>query len=396
MTAPREPPPRLALFTDALQLSLATALALGIARFSYALLLPPMKASLGWNYAQAGALNTANALGYLLGALAYPLLARRFEPRHLVLAGSLAVTLAMAMAGVLTDYDALLVQRLSCGLCSALIFVGGGVLAARLAALHPQRAGWVLGMYYGGTGWGIALSAVLVPWTLGATRFGWQHAWIALAIGGALFAAAVWPAMQKVSVAAEPVTALAPTPSPHLGRMSLLLGAYALFGIGYIGYMTFIIALLGAAGLGSRALTAFYAMLGLATALSGRLWAALLQRARGGGAFALLSLLLAAATLLPALSGAPVAAFASGLLFGATFLAVVSSTTAFVRHNLPRPRWSTGISLFTIAFALGQIVGPVAMGYISDGAGLARGFACSAGVLFGAALLAAAQRPLAA
>ena len=167
-----------------------------------------------------------------------------------------------------------------------------------------------------------------------------------------------------------------------------------MFGVGYIGYMTFIIALLRSTGLGSHVITGFYVMLGAATVLSGVLWAGLLQRSRGGGAFALLSLLLAAATLIPALSGQPLAAFASGLLFGATFLAVVSSTTAFVRHNLPRPRWSTGISLFTIIFASGQIIGPILMGYISDGTSLARGFVCSAGVLLLGALLASAQRAL--
>ena len=45
------------------------AVALGFGRFAYALLLPPMRADLGWSFAQAGALNTANAAGYLIGAL---------------------------------------------------------------------------------------------------------------------------------------------------------------------------------------------------------------------------------------------------------------------------------------------------------------------------------------
>jgi predicted MFS family arabinose efflux permease len=55
----------------AVALSLGSAIALGLARFSYALLLPPMRLDLAWNFAQAGAMNTANAFGYLLGALAF-------------------------------------------------------------------------------------------------------------------------------------------------------------------------------------------------------------------------------------------------------------------------------------------------------------------------------------
>ena len=44
-------------------LSLGSAIALGLARFAYALLFPSMKPDLGWSFAQAGAMNTANALG---------------------------------------------------------------------------------------------------------------------------------------------------------------------------------------------------------------------------------------------------------------------------------------------------------------------------------------------
>lgn len=91
---------------------------------------------------------------------------------------------------------------------------------------------------------------------------------------------------------------------------------------------------------------------------------------------------------------APVA-LVSGLLFGAVFLSVVASTTALVRHNLPPGQWARGISVFTIGFALGQIVGPTATGWIADGpGGLARGLVASAIVLWSAALLASRQRAL--
>jgi len=77
------------------------------------------------------------------------------------------------------------------------------------------------------------------------------------------------------------------------------------------------------------------------------------------------------------------------------FLSVVASTTALVRHNLPAPSWSAGISAFTTVFALGQIIGPAVIGWISDGpGGLQRGFIFSAIALFAGALLASRQRPL--
>ena len=52
------------LWGMAFALSLGAAISLGMARFSYGLLLPPMRDDLAWSYTLAGAMNTANALGY--------------------------------------------------------------------------------------------------------------------------------------------------------------------------------------------------------------------------------------------------------------------------------------------------------------------------------------------
>jgi len=78
------------------------------------------------------------------------------------------------------------------------------------------------------------------------------------------------------------------------------------------------------------------------------------------------------------------------------FLSVVASTTALVRHNLPQQSWTAGITAYTTVFALGQIVGPIAVGWIADGpAGLERGLIASAIALFIGAALAARQKALA-
>ena len=63
---------RAASLWTAAALALGAAVSLGLARFAYALVLPPMRADLGWSYTTAGAMNTLNAAGYLVGALALP------------------------------------------------------------------------------------------------------------------------------------------------------------------------------------------------------------------------------------------------------------------------------------------------------------------------------------
>ena len=173
------------------------------------------------------------------------------------------------------------------------------------------------------------------------------------------------------------------------------LAGYGMFGVGYIGYMTFVIALLREQGLTSAAISGFYGLLGVATLASSRIWAGLLDRYRGGQPLALLNLLLGAATLLPVMSARWPALLVSGLVFGGVFLSVVASTTALVRHNLPPLQWASGISAFTIVFALGQIVGPMVVGWVADGpGGLARGLVFSAVALWLGAALAWRQRAL--
>ncbi|SDR49811.1 YbfB/YjiJ family MFS transporter [Paraburkholderia tuberum] len=379
-------------------LSLGSATALGFARFAYALLLPSMKLDLGWSFAQAGAMNTANALGYLLGALVFPRLARRWSAGALFAAGCVLTALLMAGSGLTASTHALLTLRVITGASSAAIFIGGGVLAARLASARPRDAGLVLGLYYGGTGWGIVASSVLVPVTILDAAHGWQFAWFALAAACALFSAVAIGASRRIerahTSAAAAAHAAAATPAPGWPHFAAALAGYGLFGVGYIGYMTFIVALLRNAGMSAAVVTGFYLLLGAATVVSARIWSTLLDRMRGGQALALLNALLAIATLLPALFTQPWVAFVSGALFGATFLSAVASTTAFVRHNLPASHWAKGISAFTIVFAFGQIVGPVVIGWVSDGAGLARGLVYSALLLAAGAVLAACQKTL--
>ena len=80
-------------------LSLGAAVSLGITRFAYGLLLPIMRDDLDWTYTLAGAMNTANAVGYLLGALTAPMLLRRQGPARLMLWGAVFATLFMAASG---------------------------------------------------------------------------------------------------------------------------------------------------------------------------------------------------------------------------------------------------------------------------------------------------------
>lgn len=384
------------LWGQALVLSLGAAVSLGVTRFAYGLLLPPMREALGWSYTLAGAMNTANAAGYLLGALMMPRMLQRWRPVPVLRVGMALAALFMALSGFVSEPAALLVQRLLAGWASALVFVTGGLLAAGLAQRRPQQGGWLIGLYYGGTGWGIVASTLMVPWVMTVPE-DWPQAWWALAAVCAVALLALWPTAGRLDHASAASTTEQAHPAMRfqLSQWVAGLAGYACFGVGYIGYMTFVIALLREQGASGATIAWFYAALGLAVVLSARLWARLLDHYKGGQALSILNALLALATVVPALGAPAWALGASGLLFGAVFLSVVASTTAMVRHNLPVTEWARGISAFTIVFAAGQIIGPTLVGWVADGpGGLARGLACSAAVLLLGALLAWRQQPI--
>ena len=406
---PSNPPTLQQSIALAMVLALAAAISLGVTRFSYGLLVPAMRADLGWSYTLAGAMNTVNAMGYLFGALSMPKLLKRFDAVQILLFGAASASVFMALTGFFTTTEPLLLQRLLAGIASAWVFVAGGLLAAQLGARHAERSGLILGVYYGGVGLGIVFSTLFVPsvdYLMDSTSRVWPQAWavawwflalgcmvatLVLLLKSAALRGFIQPSAAH-KTAAEATQNIAPfkwTPFAYA------LAGYGMFGVGYIGYMTFVIALLREQSASTATVTVFYALLGLAVMASSRIWAGLLDKYKGGQALALLNFLLGCAIVIPALTTWLPALVFSGILFGAVFLSVVASTTALVRHNLPSSAWAGGISAFTVVFAAGQIVGPTMVGWIADGAGgLAQGLLISAFALWLGALLAWRQKPL--
>ena len=111
-------------------LTLGVCVTNGFARFAYGLLLPAMRAELGWSYTQAGWLNTANALGYVLGAVVTLLLLRRLPPATLFAFGVWTTSVTLFATGLNEALWAQSFWRFAAGLLGAMSFATGGALAA--------------------------------------------------------------------------------------------------------------------------------------------------------------------------------------------------------------------------------------------------------------------------
>jgi len=373
-------------------LSLAPTIGLGIGRFAYSLVLPDMRDALGWSYSTAGFMNTTNAVGYLAGALLASRMIRRFGLSRTVRLGTLACLLSLVLCATSGNFVVLSFARLLVGVGAAAGFVGGAALATTIAQLRPERANFLLSLFYAGPGLGILSSGLIAPFVLQA--FGPGSWWIVWWVLTLLSAVAVIPLM-LAPLDSDAAIDHATRTEFSIRPVLIYLTSYFLFGAGYIAYMTFMIAYVRDGGGGAVAQSIFWSLIGISAFATPWVWRSVLALDRGGLATTIILGVNALGAALPIFGHSPVLLAISALVFGVAFFAVVGSTTAFVRFNYPPTGWPAGIAAMTISFGIGQTLGPIAVGAITDAFGsLSYALNVSAAMLAVAAIAAAFQRKL--
>jgi predicted MFS family arabinose efflux permease len=382
-----------ALLVTATSLAVAPLVVNGLARFAYALLLPAMQADLRWSYSQAGAMNTANAAGYLIGALLTARISAHLGERQLFAIGVFGTAASLFACGLTDGMGALLLLRFTAGLFGAPAFVSGAAIAAREASgMSRERQSLLIGIYFGGAGLGIALSSAIVPIVLSDGPQGWRVGWEMLGTASALAALLALPAVRGRGKFAESGEQhrQADEQGPPLIWISI---SYLLFGAGYIAYMTFIVAYLRGEGFGGDVISAFWTLLGLSCLAAGFGWERLLARLRGGRQLAVVLSMCAVGAAAPVMIGGLLPVFVSAVLFGASLTAGPAAVTAFVRRARAPRLWTANIGRLTVLFGIGQCAGPLMAGIAADGrTGIRFGLLLSVVILV-AAIFAAAMQP---
>ncbi|HRO60959.1 MAG TPA: YbfB/YjiJ family MFS transporter, partial [Burkholderiaceae bacterium] len=306
-------------FAFALAGACVLALIMGIGRFAYTPMLPPMLEGGGLSLAGAGYVASANFLGYLAGALlaTRTVFARqRVRWLRIAIVASILTTAAMAL-----DAGALgwAVLRFAAGVASAfaLVYVSGMVFDVAIRSAKPMLGG----ILYAGVGVGIALSAWVVYLGRGA-GFGAAPLWLAMGAMALLLAIAPWgrltlPAAR--SSAARSVTAENRNASRALRRLTL---AYGCLGFGYVITATFIVVMVRR--LPDAPTWEFWTWMtvGLAGAPSNWFWAKVAERIGAYPAIVAAFVLEAIGVALVALGSGPLAILAGAALLGGTFMAI--------------------------------------------------------------------------
>lgn len=340
----------------------ALVLTLGVARFAYTPMIPVMQAQTGMGEALAGWLAGWNYLGYLSGVLLVSRLKDlRLKDRlyrwGLVLAVLTTLMMALGDSALLWG-----VSRYLAGLSSAAGLMLGSGLILNWLIRHDHRS--ELGVHFSGLGLGIVVGVLVV--TTSGWALDWRGQWLALTLVGALLLVPAWlglpPPDRGQPLAARHLEA-APEPAPLW--LWLLQGAYVCAGFGYVINATFTVVITEQQPVLAGTGDLMWLLVGLAAIPAPILWD---RMARGWGYLRTLQIafvLQIIGILLPVVSGSLVAAIASALLFGATFIGIVSLVLTMVGVRYPAHPAQI-MARLTLGYGVAQIIGPIIAGELAE------------------------------
>ena len=342
----------------ALAALVALAVSQGIGRFAFTPILPMMQVDSGLSVPEGGWLASANYLGYLVGALWAVRL--RLAARTAIRTG-LAVIGLSTLAMALRDGFALWVSlRALAGLASALVlvFVSAWSLE-RLAALGSAR---LSGVVYSGVGAGIVVAGIACL-ALMNLRASASAAWVGLGIVALAATALVWPVFGSGAEARALPLAEGSGRGGDFWRLVLCYGAY---GFGYIIPATFLPVMAKEVVPDPELFGWAWPVFGAAAVVS-TLVAQRMRRSHRG-VWAASHMVMAAGVIVPLVVPGLAGIIVAALSVGGTFVVITQvglQEARGVAGSAARPL----IAAMTSAFALGQVVGPLAVAWLARSTG---------------------------
>ena len=304
--------------------------------------------------------------------------------------GLVVTVLALLGAGLAESFAEQLVLRAVAGMSSAMVYISGAVLVSNLYPDRPEVSKSAIALYFGGAGVGIVMSGVGIPWllaTLGDAA--WRSAWLAIGGISVVFATASIRASRRIMEPAAGATARPWSMSVFQGALA----SYFLFGLGYIAYMTFVIAWMVSRGASAVSVALTWGTLGVATMLAPIVWRVPRSQWSAAKMLAAMGVVISIGAAIPLYSTALPAMILSAFFFGTAMFSVPTSITDLIKTSLPKTAWGPAMAVFTVVFAIGQSIGPVLTGWIADAAhSLNASLAASVVILLGASVAAMYQR----
>jgi len=336
-------------------------LVLGVARFAYTPLLPLMQQQAGLGVAAAGWLAAINYAGYLSGALIASQISDLVLKDKLYRIGMVLAIVSTAVMALTTNVWVWALSRYVAGLCSAAgMLLGTGLILNWLIRHHHRSE---LGIHFSGIGLGIAgcSAAVMLMHPALDWRAQW---WVFTALGCLLLVPALaWlPPPDQTGLTASGQKMMDNPPSALYLRV--FMAAYFCAGFGYVVSATFIVAIVnklpGLAGQGNLAFLA----IGIGAAPACINWDLIARRTGDLNALILAAVLQMVGILLPVMVGGLIPTLLGALLFGGTFIGMVSLVLSMAGRYYPtKPAKMMG--KMTLSYGVAQIIGPAITGQLA-------------------------------
>lgn len=340
-------------------------LCMGVARFSYTPLLPVMMNETFLTDASGGWLATINYMGYMLGALiaaSISDLKLKDTLYRIGLVVAILTTVGMALA---ENYILWSIMRFLAGLSSAAGLLIGSGLILNWMIRHGHRP--ELGIHFGGAGLGIAVSAAVAMMLAG--KFDWAQQWEIFTVVGIALALPAWYWIPKPDTTHVTHTGekLVDNP-PERSWMLLLYAAYFCAGVGYVITATFLVAIVdnqpALQGNGSFV----WLVTGLAATPACIIWDRIARKIGELKALFIAYGVNIVGIIIPALDNSMTGVVISGILFGATFIGIVSLMLTMVGKFFPtKPAKPMG--KLTLSYGVAQIAAPAMSGMVAEATG---------------------------
>ncbi len=347
----------------------ALILCMGIGRYAFTPMIPILQDQVGITAGTAGWLAGWGYMGYLVGLfvvwLISDLKAKDFFFRYGLIVSVIATALMAAHDHVMVWA----VSRFFAGVASAAGFMLGTGLIINWLLHHNKQLR--IGVHFAGMGLGIMLSAVIVHYLSQSVDMNWRFYWLYLA---ATAACLLVPVLFFLPMPKQDEIEMSRTGQidkdlllPSEKWIWLMHGAYFCAGFSNTTNVTFtsLIAEMGdSEGFG----TMIWLIVGLAATPAPLIWERIATKISYFDALVIAFMISIMSNIVLLISSSTVAAIIAALLFGFSFIGIVSLTLTTVGRRF-RSKSSQIMARLTLGYCIAQIVSPIISGVVADWTG---------------------------
>ena len=340
-------------------------LTMGVARFSYTPMLPVMMNETFLTDASGGWLATINYMGYMCGALIAASISDLRLKDRLYRAGLIVAVLSTLGMTLAENQTLWVVMRFMAGLSSAAGLLLGSGLILNWMIRKGYRA--ELGIHFGGVGAGIAVSAIIAMSM--SSNFNWVQQWQAFSIIGVFLLIPAWVWLPKPDVLNRTQSGAELTDkAPRKSWMLILYAAYFCAGVGYVISATFLVTIVDTQEILEGNGNLVWLIVGLAAAPACIFWDKVARRIGELKALFIAYGINIIGIIIPAIDSSLQGVILSGILFGATFIGIVSLMLTMVGRFFPsKPAKPMG--KLTLSYGIAQITAPAMAGVFAETTG---------------------------